>query len=149
MSQPTDSLPAEVRTALEQGDTIEAIKRLRAVRGVGLKEAKDAIDRYRRGEPVFLGEPAVRAPSPESPLPREVEEAMRQGRKVEAIRLLRVRTGLGLSEAKAAVERIPSAPVTEDGSPLTTPREGLGAAGLIWAVALAAVGLLAYWLGLG
>lgn len=147
MPQPTDSLPADVLTALEQGDTIDAIKKLRAARGVGLKEAKDAIDRYRRGETVSFAEPALPAASPEGALPREVEEAMRQGRKIEAIRLLRARTGLGLAEAKAAVERLPSARASEDSGAPHTRREGSGVSALLWAVALAVVGGIVYWLG--
>jgi ribosomal protein L7/L12 len=38
------------------------------------------------------------------PLPEDVSNAMRAGRKVDAIRLLREHTGLGLAAAKAAVE---------------------------------------------
>lgn len=151
MPQPTDSLPADVLTALEQGDTIDAIRKLRAARGIGLKEAKDILDRYRRGEPVSFAEPAHSAAAPEGALPREVEEAMRQGRKIEAIRLLRARTGLGLAEAKAAVERLPSTRASEVGDAPSGPREGSGASPLLWAVALAVVGLVAYyayWLGL-
>jgi hypothetical protein len=39
-------------------------------------------------------------------LPPEVVEAWRKGRKIEAIRLLREKTGAGLAEAKAAVEAL-------------------------------------------
>lgn len=47
-----------------------------------------------------------------SPLPQDVQSAMAAGQKIEAIRLLRERTGLGLAEAKAAVEAgsLPQAP---------------------------------------
>jgi len=41
-------VPADVREALERGETILAIKRLRASTGVGLKEAKDVVDELRR-----------------------------------------------------------------------------------------------------
>ena len=44
MSQP---LPADVRATLEKGEWIEAIKLLRASGGMGLKEAKEVIDRQR------------------------------------------------------------------------------------------------------
>ena len=40
------SLPAEVVAALERGQKIEAIKLLRELRGMGLKEAKEAVDHY-------------------------------------------------------------------------------------------------------
>lgn len=38
------------------------------------------------------------------PLPADVQAALDAGRKIEAIRLLREQTGMGLAEAKAAVE---------------------------------------------
>ena len=41
-------LPADVREALERGDTILAIRRLREATGIGLKEAKDRVDEVRR-----------------------------------------------------------------------------------------------------
>lgn len=44
---PGATLPLNVREALDRGQTIEAIKRLRAATGLGLKEAKDRIDEVR------------------------------------------------------------------------------------------------------
>lgn len=44
-------VPEDVREALERGETILAIKRLREATGVGLKEAKDVIDEVRRRGP--------------------------------------------------------------------------------------------------
>lgn len=44
-------IPADVREALDQGNTIEAITRLRQATGMGVKEAKDAIDAFRRRRP--------------------------------------------------------------------------------------------------
>ena len=41
-------VPADVREALERGETILAIKRFRAATGAGLKEAKEFIDEVRR-----------------------------------------------------------------------------------------------------
>jgi ribosomal protein L7/L12 len=37
-----------VREAVERGETITAIKRLREATGMGLKEAKDHVDEVRR-----------------------------------------------------------------------------------------------------
>ena len=39
-----DPLPADVIAALQRGNKIEAIKRLRQASGLGLKEAKDAVE---------------------------------------------------------------------------------------------------------
>lgn len=41
-------VPADVREALEHGETILAIKRFRAATGAGLKEAKEFVDEVRR-----------------------------------------------------------------------------------------------------
>lgn len=41
---PVGDLPADVQDALDRGQKIEAIKRLRQATGLGLKEAKDRID---------------------------------------------------------------------------------------------------------
>ena len=41
-------VPADVREAIERGETILAIKRFRAATGVGLKEAKEFVDEVRR-----------------------------------------------------------------------------------------------------
>ena len=98
MSIPANGLPADVVDALRRGEVIEAIKLLRASTGLGLKEAKDMIDQHFRGKPVgmvaaYLGQ-----------LPSSVIAALQKGNKIEAIRLLREQTGLGLKEAKDAVE---------------------------------------------
>jgi ribosomal protein L7/L12 len=45
-------VPADVREALERGETILAIKRFRAATGVGLKEAKEFVDEIRRRKTV-------------------------------------------------------------------------------------------------
>lgn len=49
-SQPSAFPPAAV-AALEQGNTIEAIKIVRLDRGLGLKEAKDLVDAYLKSRP--------------------------------------------------------------------------------------------------
>lgn len=41
-------VPAEVREALERGETILAIRRFREATGAGLKEAKEFVDEIRR-----------------------------------------------------------------------------------------------------
>lgn len=39
-------LEAEVITAIENGKKVDAIKKLREIRGVGLKESKELVDLY-------------------------------------------------------------------------------------------------------
>ena len=45
---PFRDVPADVREALERGETIAAIKRFREATGAGLKEAKAFVDEVRR-----------------------------------------------------------------------------------------------------
>ena len=47
---PSPPLPARAIDALRRGDTIEATKLLRASTGLSLKDAKDVVDAYRRGD---------------------------------------------------------------------------------------------------
>lgn len=99
------SLPPDVLAALDAGQLIEAIKRLRAATGLGLKEAKDLIDAHQRGEPVSLAAPAV-PPLGSFHVPDAVRQALAEGDKIEAIRLLRDHEGLGLKEAKDRADAI-------------------------------------------
>ncbi|MFP6848119.1 MAG: ribosomal protein L7/L12 [Pseudomonas sp.] len=46
MTELDQSLPPEVVAALQRGRKIEAIKLLRELKGLGLKEAKDAVDDF-------------------------------------------------------------------------------------------------------
>ena len=117
-----DPLPPEVREAIDRGDALEAIKLLRKRTGFGLKEAKDAVERGVRGEAVELH---GRAALPEA-LPPPVAAALLQGDKVGAIKLMREHAGLGLKEAKDAIERSPErlAAPSSGLSPGEVPRSG-------------------------
>lgn len=46
-----EPLPSDVIDALQQGNKVEAIKRLRHARDLQLKDAKDEVDRYIRNTP--------------------------------------------------------------------------------------------------
>jgi ribosomal protein L7/L12 len=101
---PNESLPAEVIAAIRSGNTVAATKLLRESSGLGLKKAKDAVDAYARGVPLH-GVSVIDIPNLSAgKLPAEVLDALQQRRKIEAIRLLRERTGMGLKDAKEAVE---------------------------------------------
>jgi ribosomal protein L7/L12 len=68
--------------------------------GVGLKEAKDAVEAIQRGQAARSG------PQGDRDLENEVVSFLEQGQKIEAIKRYRERTGVGLKEAKDAVERM-------------------------------------------
>ena len=138
MSIPSGPLPANVLDAVRRGNTIEAIKLLRDT-GLGLKEAKEAIDEYVRGNAVSV----VPAPSV-GPLPPAVVEALQRGNKVEAIKLLRDATGLGLKEAKDWVDA--SQQESHVKSAKAAPGEVPNSRTTVWwVVALAAAALVAYY----
>jgi ribosomal protein L7/L12 len=104
-----DILPPDVLEALTAGNRIEAIKRLRGKTGLGLKEAKDWIESYERGGAAPLPEfekPAGRDPNASFVLSREAIEALKGGNKIEAIKIIREATGVGLAEAKSIVDEI-------------------------------------------
>jgi ribosomal protein L7/L12 len=92
----------DIATWLRQGRKIEAIKLYRAQTGVGLAEAKAAVEAMERGAPL--------PPGPDAPAPEGIDgrlwELLKKGQKIEAIKLYRDETGVGLAEAKAAVEAI-------------------------------------------
>jgi hypothetical protein len=140
---PSQPLPPQVLDELARGRMIEAIKLLREARGLELKAAKEAIDAHLRGAPL----PPPRAAGPfNGSLPAPVREALQRGNKIEAIRLLREHSGLGLKEAKQAVDAADTglrAPVGAL-SPGEVPR-----ASPLWlwlVIAAAAVGALAFYL---
>lgn len=134
MTNPPPSLPPGVAEALARGNLIEAIKLFRSS-GMGLKQAKDAVDAHLKGKPaaapVFSG-------GMSQPLPPGVVEALQQGQKIEAIRLMREQSGLGLKESKEAVEAYERtrAPTLSDLSPGQVGDTG---SGIWWVVVLVLV----------
>ena len=46
--EPFETVPEEIRLLAVRGQAIEAIKKLRELTGLGLKEAKDVVDSLRR-----------------------------------------------------------------------------------------------------
>ena len=92
----------EIRSLIAGQAKLLAIKRYREATGAGLAEAKAAVERLRAEAhaasavalPAF-GDGAL-----------AIGESLRAGNKIEAIRLYRAATGLGLKEAKDAIDAI-------------------------------------------
>jgi hypothetical protein len=76
-------------------------------------------------------------PSEADELPPDVVDALRRGRKVDAIKLVRERQGLDLKDAKALVERFVGTNRAELG--LAGPSEGAGAGWIVTLVVLVAI----------
>jgi len=104
---PLDKL-AELKQLVQSGQKIEAIKLFRETFGVGLKEAKDAVEALEAGQPIVFTSMTVEslgaADANQSARLAEVLELARAGQKIEAIKLFREITGMGLKESKDAVE---------------------------------------------
>ena len=134
-------LPADVLEALAHGQTVEAIKRLRTATGIGLKEAKEAIDRHLAGQPA-RPRPSIAAMAT---LPFTMGAALMKGDRLEAIRLMREQGGLGLKAAKEAVEsyeRERGAAADYHRAPGEVPRRG-GAGWLVLVLLVVGLALLA------
>jgi ribosomal protein L7/L12 len=100
--QPGTGTLREVRWRIAGQTRLLAIKLYRERTGAGLAEAKAAVEQIQAGRtPDKLGvSPPVRAEM------RAIGEALRAGNKIEAIRLYRAATGLGLKDSKDAIDAI-------------------------------------------
>ncbi|RZI77610.1 MAG: hypothetical protein EOP80_04275 [Variovorax sp.] len=114
-------LPPEAIAALERGNLIEAIKIVRERTGMDLKSSKEAVERHANGGAGAAGAPStwqegdwgrdatgagtggMHGNGPAA-VPAAALAALARGQKVEAVRLTREATGLGLAEAKQLVE---------------------------------------------
>lgn len=112
-------LPPEAIDALERGNLIEAIKIVRERTGMDLRSSKEAVERYANSGGGATGAPAdwqegdwgrSDADAGDTPgngpaaVPAAALAALARGQKIEAVRLTREATGLGLAEAKQLVE---------------------------------------------
>lgn len=117
MPKPTDPLPDEVRQALQRGSILDAVKLMTKSGGFTLKQAKALVEaEMRRAEvqgragghaaprPISVNSSRPQAPAAHGPFPTAADQALRNGQKIEAIRIVREQTGLGLKEAKDRVE---------------------------------------------
>ncbi|MBW8012315.1 MAG: hypothetical protein FVQ83_13960 [Chloroflexi bacterium] len=110
---------AEMGRLIAEGRKIDAIKLFREVSGVGLKEAKDTVEKMARGESVILRHTSVT--SSQTDLSggtfqpdafeqttdlKAINELLLQGKKIDGIKMYRQVYGVGLKDAKEAIEKI-------------------------------------------
>jgi ribosomal protein L7/L12 len=95
---------AAVLALARAGEKIAAIKLYREQTGAGLAEAKTAVEGLLEGTA-----PPARRPAPAAD-ESEVRRLAKAGQLIQAIKLHREITGLGLAESKAAVERLRDGP---------------------------------------
>jgi ribosomal protein L7/L12 len=108
----TASLDEAIRADLAVGNKIQAIKRVRETTGVGLKEAKDLVEAFARGE--LSAAPAAAPARPaigdagefDAAVESEVRRLLAAGEHLAAIARIRETTGLGLAEAKSLADEM-------------------------------------------
>ena len=96
----SDSIDERLIALVRNGQKIEAIKLYREKTGVGLREAKDAVEALEQG-----GSQTAPADA-SSGVDNDVLVLLRAGQKIAAIKLYRDKTGVGLAVAKNAVEAL-------------------------------------------
>lgn len=96
----------KIEALVRQGKKIEAIKQVRQFTGLGLKECRDFIeDLEQNPNAALLPQPSSEI-SPE--LAKELETLMANNQLINAVQLIRDRTGWGLKEAKEYLDQIQS-----------------------------------------
>lgn len=149
-------LPPEAAAALARGELILAIKIMREATGLGLKEAKQAVEAYAaRGDTAGLhGHSIDRGALRTSPgkivFPQHVADALSRGQLIDAIKQLReANPQLGLKEAKDAVDALKNRSATVPSRPsmqrVPTVMHGDRGHGMWWLVAILTA-IAAWWL---
>jgi ribosomal protein L7/L12 len=118
MEETPKNVPPEVIEALRRGDKQAAMKMLLKGRQVtGIKDVMQLLRTLQESGVLKEVKQQVKVnfTSRAAALPAEVVDALRNGNKIEAIRLLREATGIGLHEAKGTVESFEAAGRIEAG----------------------------------
>jgi ribosomal protein L7/L12 len=99
---------------------LQAIKLYREATGVSLAEAKQAIEKMARNE--FTKPPDGVRDMDNPILTSRIKSLLVRNRKIDAVKIYREEYGVGLKEAKDAVDRI-QATLKQDGSSMSVPYE--------------------------
>jgi len=96
----------QIRELLAQSQKIAAVKLYRELTGVGLKEAKDAVEIIERGQPVREAVPLQFDIQNSALLEEQIKQLLVRRQKIQAVKLYREVHNCGLKEAKDAVDGI-------------------------------------------
>lgn len=103
------ALTGEIEALLIDGKKIQAIKLYRERTGLGLREAKEAIDLL-ESSLLLHGASSLRLPDTEGRMPvmeppgEDARRLVLEGKKIQAIKLYREQTGASLKDAKDAID---------------------------------------------
>lgn len=95
--------PSEVRRLAHEGSIVQAVAMYRRLTGMGLYDAKQAIDRFRATGELEFPSPA---PGPSGEGDEDVVELIRGQKLIEAVKLYREKHGVDLLAAKNAVDKL-------------------------------------------
>ncbi|MGE0424015.1 MAG: ribosomal protein L7/L12 [Reyranellaceae bacterium] len=113
MTSTLTPLDQYVRKLAAEGNKIEAIKAVREHTGLGLKEAKDYVEAIPNVVPLANfghGAPAEQGLQDEAMVREAARQLVAQGRKIEAIKLIRENTGWDLKRSKEYADALDGAP---------------------------------------
>lgn len=103
----TAMLADQIKALLAQGNKIEAIKLAREKTGFPLEAAKDLVETIEKGGGhVHVKFSFKTTLKDANELNDQVKQLVAQGKQIEAIKLIRDRTGLDLKRAKDLVDRL-------------------------------------------
>ncbi|MBU0494005.1 MAG: hypothetical protein KKA73_30995 [Chloroflexi bacterium] len=113
-AEPTGMVPGlanevekQIRQLLQQERKVDAIKVYRRHIDAGLAEAKHAVDEIEHSmRDVGRDKPTTTAPEGPAEWENQIRQLLEQGRKIDAIKVYRQHTYVGLAEAKHAVDEI-------------------------------------------
>lgn len=95
----------QLESLVYAGQQIEAIKLYREQTGCSLREAKEAVEAFERGETVSLAFVPPPPPNAQSMI-AQIEAWVQRGNKINAIKAYREYTGVGLKMAKDVIDAI-------------------------------------------
>jgi len=104
----TGNFDERLQKLIDQWRIIEAVKLVRETKNIGLKEAKDYINKFMRGEETegIIFESAEKELLTPEELDGKVFEMLVKKQKIHAIKLVKENLNIGLKEAKDYVEEI-------------------------------------------
>jgi ribosomal protein L7/L12 len=102
-AESTEQLQAEIRRHLAAGKKIEAIKHYREATGLGLAEAKAAVERIEAGKAPLADPADTKLPAAEA---SRIKAMIMRGETMAAIKLYRKAAGIDLKAAKDAVDAL-------------------------------------------
>ena len=100
---PQKQIPVNILNEIKLGNKIEAIKMLREQLGISLIEAKDLVEKVSSSDIESGGNKINQSTNSVS---ERALNFLRQGKKIDAIKVVREETGLGLKDSKELIEKV-------------------------------------------